>query len=352
MRTLPRLGLALAALSLVGALAGPARAAVLWTLTATPLTVTAGTPTTFSLRASMTLLGDIRCIEVGVPDNFLVTGSAVTGSNAGDSWVSQVVGNDVFVRTTSGGDRLRLIGDYVTFTINATAWSAGSLAWASHAHDQEDCSGAESLLSVPPIVLVLGSAATPTPAPTVAPTPRPTPTPLILPTVPPITLPSLAPITLSPRPSASVAVPSPSPSPRASVAPSFPGRPATPDSTPSPDRSPDVDRASPAPSRSAGADGEPVTPPPAAPRPPGPGEPPIGRIIAEPPASDDGPGPVPIGLGALGLLGSIDIWIVPGLLLGVPGLLVVAFVILQAVGALAWVPAIRRLRGEEPEPAH
>ena len=77
-----------------------------------------------------------------------------------------------------------------------------------------------------------------------------------------------------------------------------------------------------------------------------------GRIIAEPPASEsDGPGSVPIGLGALGLLGSIDIWIVPGLLLGVPGLLVVAFVMLQAIGALAWIPAVRRLRGDEAEPA-
>jgi hypothetical protein len=60
---------------------------------------------------------------------------------------------------------------------------------------------------------------------------------------------------------------------------------------------------------------------------------------------------MPIGLGALGLLESIDIWIVPGLLLGVPGLLVVAFVLLQAIGVLAWIPAIRRLRGDEPEAA-
>jgi hypothetical protein len=57
-----------------------------------------------------------------------------------------------------------------------------------------------------------------------------------------------------------------------------------------------------------------------------------------------------VALGALGLFGSIDIWIVPGLLLGVPGLLVVAFVALQALGALAWIPAVRRLRGSEPEP--
>jgi hypothetical protein len=79
-----------------------------------------------------------------------------------------------------------------------------------------------------------------------------------------------------------------------------------------------------------------------------------GRLVAGPPIEGDGAAlpTVPVGLGALGLLGSIDVWIVPGLLLGVPGLLVVAFVLLQAIGALAWIPAIKRLRGDqEAEPA-
>jgi len=56
---------------------------------------------------------------------------------------------------------------------------------------------------------------------------------------------------------------------------------------------------------------------------------------------------VPVSLGSLSFLGGLDIWIVPGLLLGVPGLLVALFALLQAGGALAWVPAIRRLRGVE-----
>jgi hypothetical protein len=79
-----------------------------------------------------------------------------------------------------------------------------------------------------------------------------------------------------------------------------------------------------------------------------------GRLVAEPPveAGATDPAPVAFELGALGLLGSIDIWIVPGLLLGVPGLLVVAFVVLQAIGTIGWIPAIRRLRGpQEPETA-
>ena len=339
------------ALALAVALAAPARAAVLWTLTASPLTVTTGTQTTFSLRASLALLGDVRCIEVDVPDTFIVTAAAVVGSNAGDSWTSRVAGNDVWVHVTSGGDRLRFIGHYVDFTITATAWSPGSLAWGSHSHDQEDCGGAESLLSVPPTVLVLGPAITPTPAPTLAPTPAPTPKP----TVSPVPLPSLAPIPLpTPRPSVGIGLP---PFPVATPASSSPGAP-TPGASPpsSTDESPvAVGSSPPRPTPRASGPAEespgvvPVPPPPGG---GGAGAPVEGRIVADP-ASPGGaaPGAVPVTLGALGLLASIDLWIVPGLLLGVPGLLVVGFVILQAVGALAWIPAIRRLRGQEAVPA-
>ena len=59
--------------------------------------------------------------------------------------------------------------------------------------------------------------------------------------------------------------------------------------------------------------------------------------------------PIRVTLGPLGLLGGIDVWAIPGMIVGVPGLLVILFVLLQAAGALAWIPAIRRLRGEEEE---
>lgn len=61
--------------------------------------------------------------------------------------------------------------------------------------------------------------------------------------------------------------------------------------------------------------------------------------------------PIRVTLGPLGLLGGIDVWAIPGLIVGVPGLLVILFVVAQAAGALAWIPAIRRLRGEEEEAA-
>jgi hypothetical protein len=352
MRLLTRLGLTIAALALVVSTAGPARAAVLWTLTASPLTVNAGVQTTFHLRASLTLLGEIRCVEVGVPGNFHVAGSAVTGSNAGHSWVSQVAGNDVRVRTTSGGDRLRNLGHYVEFTITGTAWSSGSVSWASQAYDDEDCTGSGSLLSIPPIVLVLGSAATPAPAPTVAPTvpptPKPTAPPPPLPTLPPITLPSLPPITIFPTPRPSTAVGTPAPTPRTTAAPPPSAR-ATDQARASVEASPSPTTVRPGASSTAVPSPTPQEGTVAGPAgPPAGGGVPEGRIIAEPRSGDgSAPAPMPIALGALGLLGSIDIWIVPGLLLGVPGLLVVAFVILQAIGAMAWIPAIRRLRGEE-----
>ena len=49
------------------------------------------------------------------------------------------------------------------------------------------------------------------------------------------------------------------------------------------------------------------------------------------------------------LLAGVETWVVPAATLGVPGLLLLLWVALQAVGALAWIPAVRRLRGDEDE---
>jgi len=46
-----------------------------------------------------------------------------------------------------------------------------------------------------------------------------------------------------------------------------------------------------------------------------------------------------------GLPGGMLAWSYPALVLGVPGLLLVAAVLAQAVGALAWVPVVRRTLG-------
>lgn len=44
-------------------------------------------------------------------------------------------------------------------------------------------------------------------------------------------------------------------------------------------------------------------------------------------------------------------WLVPGLVLTVPGLLIVLVVLLQVAGALAWIPVARRRLGGAEESA-
>jgi hypothetical protein len=58
-----------------------------------------------------------------------------------------------------------------------------------------------------------------------------------------------------------------------------------------------------------------------------------------------------VGTVDIDLLAGIDVWSVPAATLGVPGILLIVWVMLQGAGALAWIPAVRRLRGdEEPTP--
>ena len=59
------------------------------------------------------------------------------------------------------------------------------------------------------------------------------------------------------------------------------------------------------------------------------------------------PGTVRLDAGTLTMLNGFDTWSVPAAVVGVPGLLVVLWVALQTVGALAWIPAVRRMRGHE-----
>ncbi len=54
-----------------------------------------------------------------------------------------------------------------------------------------------------------------------------------------------------------------------------------------------------------------------------------------------------IDLKSLWLLGGMDIWAVPAATIAGPGLIVLLWVALQAGGVSFWIPAARRLRGEE-----
>jgi hypothetical protein len=48
-------------------------------------------------------------------------------------------------------------------------------------------------------------------------------------------------------------------------------------------------------------------------------------------------------------LADVEFWSVPAVGIGVPGLLLIVWVALQAAGVLAWIPAVRRIRGDDKE---
>ena len=57
-------------------------------------------------------------------------------------------------------------------------------------------------------------------------------------------------------------------------------------------------------------------------------------------------GELDLSVGQLSLDAAI-VWFVPAATIAGPGLLLLLLVALQAAGAAAWVPAVRRLRGED-----
>jgi hypothetical protein len=340
--------LAAAVLALLAstATAGPARAeSLLWTLLASPLTATTGVETTFTLTATNEDLlepidssREIGCVVVDVPANFKVAAATVTGSNAGGSWAATLNGNQVRVQAGSGGDRLELLG-WVTFTVRATAQAAGSLAWGSRAYRDQSCGGSGALLNLPPIVVVTGPPVTPTPQPTATPTPLPSilptlrPTPILtpLPTLVPTLPPSLLP---TPRPTQRPSNPTPFPTPGTSGgSPTLPGASPTEPPGSSGGSLPPATASGTATASASPADGGPT------------------------PATGSGPGPGDAGAASDGepalridpdLLFGVGVfeWVVPAAAVGVPGLLVIAWVAAQAGAALIWIPAVRRFREE------
>ena len=328
----------------------------LWTLTASPLAATIGATTVFTLVATNTdplasalSSSEIGCVVVDVPSNFAVKAATVVSSSTGDDWVAGFSGNRVTVQTTSGGDRLESL-DWVRFGVTAMPLSTGNLAWGARAYRDQDCGGSGALLGVPPVVLVTGPVVTPTPAPTATPAPTPSPKPTVAPTAKPTPKP-----VLTPTPSSGpTAAPTrrPSPTPTQTPIPSDPAVPAprsadgTRAASPSPsaEATPTIDATPDAPSEvddesAPGAGG---------------GAAPTGRFAGPFQVgrgdSDASAGRrIPLSLGPLGIRVDLDLWMVPGLLFGVPGLLLI--VLLQFGGALAWIPAIRRLRGQDPETA-
>lgn len=354
-----------AALGLVALVPAAASALLFWILVGSPLIATANQSTTFTLTATnLDPLNDLGCVEVDLPPSFVIQATGVSTASNGYPWSSTIAGAAVVVYSQSGSGRLNTT-ESVTFTIKARPTTAGPYTWPNHAHFRQDCTGTDQI-GVPLAITVLpGASPTPSPTPTPPPpSPSPTPTPSPTLTPPPTPTPtSSAPVPSLPLPSLpAFSLPMPSlPLPSQPV-------PSLPIPTPPVGGSPTATPA-PTPSASGSAEATPAgaTPTPGVARPGGGsggqglsggiGTPPTGtsRPVATsgalrlaPESQGGGFDDFGAGLAALELFGDAHVWFVPAAAIGVPGLLLIVWVALQTAGVLAWIPAVRRMRGDDP----
>ncbi len=329
---------AVAAVLLAASSTGPVAAGVTWEITRSPASTAPGVRTT--VEVVLWNLGgpagdqDLGCVRIAIPGAFDVTSAQVTGRPTGTTWAASMSGSTtVTIKPSKGGDRLGPnSGDTVTTDIVVERLSGGTIGWVAKAYEAHDCMKPFG----EPIVLSMLSTpvATPTPPPTPAPTPVPTPAPTPTPSPRPITIPSATPLPTS--------IASALPLPR-----------ATPDASEPPASPPPTDPAgggaetgsggggdSSGGSASGGGTGSPaggataaaaVTP---------------GLRISMPGVDglDSQVGAIDLDSMVSLTIGDIE-WLVPGLVMTVPGLLIVVAVLLQIAGGMAWLPFARRRLG-------
>jgi hypothetical protein len=297
-----RLVASLAVFAASATVAAPAAGVVGWTIVGGPLTATVFQSTTYTFTATNLIYSnDIGCVEIQLPDTYVIDSLGTPVPTNGTPWIAEVYSgtNWVLAHAVSGSGRLN-IGESVTFSVTATATQVGAQTWNNHAHRNQDCNGSNIEPGVLP--MVVAPVLVPTPVPSVPATPVPTPRPTPAPTAGSVVTPEPTPVV------------TPSPTPR-------------PTATPTPQPTPDVVIVGPAP-----GPGSPGTPEP------------VGRMA---PLSDaQGGAGIGIGTEVFALLEGPLVWFVPGAAVGVPGLLVVVFIGIQAAGAMAWIPAVRRMSGE------
>ena len=291
----------------------------------------------------------------------------------GDALVTEMVGGGISgsltldangaLRYTPGG------GFSGTATFSYRVWDG--VAWSA-ATTVSLNSVAPTPTPTPRPTLTPSPAPTATPQPTATPTlPAPLPTPTVLPPLPGAPLPPLplpgasqptSPASATASPSGSPgATQSPGPSPGATRSPA-----PSPGATLSPAQPPGTSRssagsatASPRQSDSSGIPSDAtVGAPPAR---PGTGGGPSSPSGGSTDAGSGDPGPVVPSIGfdekrlelggaSVGIFAGIDVWAVPAATIAGPGLLVLVWVALQSAGAIAWMPAVRRLQGKDRRP--
>jgi hypothetical protein len=350
-----RFGAVVVAMLALGATPAAVMAARSWSLVAAPTVLVAGVPTTVTLDVTNTGGSgggdEMTCVRVTVPSSFTVSGASIVSVRgqlngpAVSAWQVVWAGSSMVV-FKNPADNFPLVGstpplDRATFTITGIAAAPGTMSWSSEAFDKPGSSGGTNCgsgnfptlqttfsvvgLTPPPTVAPTPPATpSPRPSPTLTPAPTPTPSPLSVPGLP-VPLPSSGP---SSSPNADPTGSSPSPAPRQSSTPRASGEQVSARA-----EKPDADQGVSGPLSLGGVGG------------PGAGtSPPVG-IDAPRIASDDPR--LEIGSLAVALLAGAEIWSIPAATLGVPGVILIIWVGLQAAGALAWIPAVRRLRGQE-----
>ena len=379
-----RLASCLAVAAILGAVLAPAAAARdnSWSLTRTPPSVQIDVATTITFLATNNSDGggggEIGCIEIAIPSVFSVGAVSVTSEPSGANWTDSKAGGpggSTVVRLRAANDGSVLEGDpqndQLGFTIRVTGSTQGGTIWTADVFKKIDCDNDMGLTKSINVTISASGQATPTPAPTPAPTPTPTAAP-----------------TPTPTPT-----PAPTPTPktdrdahRRSGRDRDTDRQADGHADPEPDRRARND-ADPDPDRGAGATASPTTHR-------GAGSElrrsrPLAGLVGDPKrkhAARDcradgcpversrrwtcrrcrwrsaawcgihlrrwiGCGPSDGGMFSdtfaqfTAMFGRAFDWAVPGLVLSIPGMLLVLAIAAQAIGALAWLPLVRRRIG-------
>jgi hypothetical protein len=333
-RTARALALALIAVTAAAVLGGPAsvRAATPWAIAVSPAVLAEGVASDVTVTV-ISGDSDISRIVLAVPAGFTVVATSISSVPAGSVWTSVGAGSgpiQVTFSTTKGPWRLTL-GAKGVFVVRVIATSSPLGAWIAQAYhnitvDSQLVSG--PLQPLGPFVIVAASAPAPTPPPTPGPTstsaptstPRPTPVPTVVPRVT-TPVPTVVPRGATQMPSRSApSGTTPDPPPSVSI-----GTFETPSAVGSPGSIAGAITAE----GSAGPDGGTVRG----------GEEGALNVQVLPAG-----GTVQMDIQAVGVIGMFA-WLVPGLALGLPGLLLLLIVLAQASFAAAFVPVTRRVFG-------
>jgi hypothetical protein len=316
--------------------AAPVAAAPTWTLKASPTAVAYRSPATIRLTITNTSSGGsgIGCVTFGItPGNgFTISSVSVASSSRSLNWSADPA-PAISAHADTSADKL--LGDpeddQLVLDVDVVGKLPGPYVWTGAAYPSLGCTGSGRAIAT--VTVVVLAMPTPEPTDTPAPTPTRTPTPTDTPTPTPTATPTPTDTPTPPPTAEPTGAPTPTPVPTPSGTPGPTARPtASPTQTPTP--GPGGSSGSPGPG--GGGVG------PTGSGNPGPSAAPTPRPL-DIPAAEPGPGRG-FDTGTLPGFEAFD-WVVPGVILTGPGLLLLALIAAQAVGAMAWLPVVRRKIG-------